>query len=247
MTPLVEFRDVTLAYREDRPVLTGVTLAIQRGEFLGLVGPNGSGKTTFLNALLGLLEPTKGTIERSTQGIGYLPQRNSLDPLFPLEARDVVAMGLYGRLGLLRRLSRDDWIEVEEALESTGMRAFSRELFRAMSGGQKQRVLIARALVGDADLLVLDEPTSGLDLTARQSVLDCVERLHKELGLSILFVSHTLDDLTPFVTRLALFQKGGVVAGKPKELLNHHALTELYGHPMQVEVVRGIPRVFPEV
>jgi zinc transport system ATP-binding protein len=247
MEPLVEFRGATLAYRAGRAVVSDVSLAIQRGEFLGLVGPNGSGKTTFLNALLGLLAPAKGTIERNTQRIGYLPQRNSLDPLFPLEARDVVAMGLYDRVGLLRRLSREDWRAVDAALENTGMRAQAGELFRAMSGGQKQRVLIARALVGDADMLVLDEPTSGLDLTARQSVLDCVERLHGEMGLTILFVSHTLDDLTPFVTRLALFQKGHVVVGQPRVLLNKEVLTELYGHPMQVEVVRGIPRVFPEV
>lgn len=247
MQPLVMFQKVTLAYRSDRPVLRQITLAIERGEFLGVVGPNGSGKTTFLQALLGLLAPRAGTIERKTQKIGYLPQRNNLDPLFPLEARDVVAMGLYARIGLLRRPCRDDWKSVDSALDQTDMLPFAQDLFRTMSSGQKQRVLIARALVSQPDLLVLDEPTSGLDLTARQSVLECVDHLHREGGLTIVFVSHTLDDLTPFVTRLALFQEGQVVVGEPRELLTDAVLTALYGHPMQVELIRGIPRVFPEV
>jgi ABC-type Mn2+/Zn2+ transport system ATPase subunit len=156
---LITFDGVTLGYGR-RPVLTDLSFRIPEGDFLGLVGPNGAGKTTILRAILGSLAPTAGTISRA-DGLrfGYVPQRDQVDYNFPLEVVDVVLMGRYDRVGLGRRPGRHDRERARAALEHVGIAHLADEPLSALSGGQRQRALIARALVGEPNLLVLDVPT----------------------------------------------------------------------------------------
>src|SRR3954464_8827232 len=164
MTSLIQFAGATLGYGR-RAVLTNISFDIPEGDFLGLVGPNGAGKTTILRALLGSLTPLSGTVSRATTlRFGYVPQRDQVDYNFPLKVLDVVMMGRYDRIGLGRRPTQDDRDRACAAPEHVGIINLAENPLGALSGGQKQRALIARALVGEPNVLVLDEPTNGMDL-----------------------------------------------------------------------------------
>ena len=190
MTALITFDHATLGYGR-RVVLSDITFDIPAGDFLGLVGPNGAGKTTILRAILGSLEPLQGTvtIEPGVR-FGYVPQRDSVDYGFPLKVLDVVMMGRYDRIGLMRRPSQADRTLAADALDHVGIGHLAEQQLNALSGGQKQRVLIARALVGDPNVLVLDEPTNGMDLVSTTQILGLVRELHERDGTN----SHRRND-----------------------------------------------------
>src|SRR2546425_1241090 len=164
MNKLIQFDKVDLGYGRRR-VLTAIEFDVISGDFLGIVGPNGAGKTTLLKAILGLLKPMAGIVERPAEGlrIGYVPQRESVDTLFPLTVLDIVLMGRYTRLGPFGRPGKADRAEAMASLEHVGITNLAHRPYPNLSGGQKQRTLIARALVGDPNLLILDEPTNGMD------------------------------------------------------------------------------------
>ncbi|HZP43904.1 MAG TPA: metal ABC transporter ATP-binding protein [Candidatus Binatia bacterium] len=195
MTPLVTLRDVSLGY-DGRPVLERVSFAIGRGEFAALLGPNGAGKTTLFRGLLGLIPVLAGEIawsaDRRTRPFGYVPQKEALDPIFPLTAFEVVLMGTYGGLGPLRPLGRARRARAADALAQVGLADLAEQPFWALSGGQKQRVLVARALAMDSDVLFLDEPTAGIDSRAEAAIMDLIARLHRERGHTVVLVSHHL-------------------------------------------------------
>ncbi len=190
---LVKLRDVSLGYGR-QPVLEHVTLDLERGEFIALLGPNGAGKTTLLRGIVGLLPVLTGTIEygfdRWSSPFGYVPQRERLDPTFPLSALEVALMGTYAHLRPLRRAGRTQRQVAQKSLESVGLGAIADQRFASLSGGQMQRVLIARALAAEPTLLVLDEPTAGVDAEATAAIMDVVSRLNREEGLTILLVTH---------------------------------------------------------
>ena len=167
MIPLIQFTQVTLGYGK-KPVVRDVTFSVASGDFLGLVGPNGAGKTTIVRAILGTLTPMSGTVsvgneQRQRVRIGYVPQRDTIDYVLPYSAREVVLMGRYRQIGLLRRPGAEDRAIVTKALGYAGADAFAGHPFRDLSGGQKQRVLIARALAVEPEIMFLDEPTAGVD------------------------------------------------------------------------------------
>ena len=199
---LVNLRDVSLGY-EGRPILQHVSLAIERGEFLALLGPNGAGKTTLLRGVLGLIPILAGTIEygfdRLASPPGYVPQRETLDPIFPLTAFEVVLMGTYARLPLLRPIGRRERASANDCLEQVGLAALGNQPFWALSGGQKQRVLIARALAVEPEVLLLDEPTAGVDVAAEEVILDLIARLNRERGLTVGLVCHHLPRIRSLV------------------------------------------------
>jgi ABC-type Mn2+/Zn2+ transport system ATPase subunit len=172
---LISFDRATLGYG-DRAVLSDITFDIPVGDFIGLVGPNGAGKTTILRAILGTLDPMEGTVT-TAPGLrfGYVPQRDSVDYNFPLKVLDVVLMGRYDRIGLMRRPSNADRDLAHEALTHVGIGHLAEQQLSALSGGQKQRALIARALVGQPNVLVLDEPTNGMDLVSTTQILGLVK------------------------------------------------------------------------
>jgi len=239
VTALVSFTDVALGYG-DRAILSGISLDIPRGDFLGLVGPNGSGKTTLLRALLGTIAAQRGTIAiGSDVRFGYVPQREQIDTRYPLTVLDVVLMGRYARIGLLRRPGPADRAAAEQALAQVGIPDLSGKRLADLSGGQKQRALIARALVGDPTVLVLDEPTNGLDLVATTQILGLVRDLHERQGLTVLMVSHALNEVANYVTRLALLVDGNLRVGPVDEVLTERALSGLYGIPVEVASFAG--------
>jgi ABC-type Mn2+/Zn2+ transport system ATPase subunit len=234
MTSLITFDRVTLGYGR-RPVLTDLSFRIPEGDFLGLVGPNGAGKTTILRAILGSLSPLSGTITRA-DGLrfGYVPQRDQVDYNFPLKVVDVVLMGRYDRVGLARRPGRHDRDRARAALEHVGIAHLADEPLSALSGGQRQRALIARALVGEPNLLVLDEPTNGMDLVSTTQILALVRELHERDGLTVLMVSHALNEVANYVRRIALVLEGAFRVGDVDEIMTEDTLTEMYGIPVEV-------------
>lgn len=234
MKALITFDGVTLGYGR-RPVLTDLGFRIPEGDFLGLVGPNGAGKTTILRAILGSLQPMAGTITRA-DGLrfGYVPQRDQVDYNFPLEVVDVVLMGRYDRVGLARRPGRHDRERARAALEHVGIAHLADEPLSALSGGQRQRALIARALVGEPNLLVLDEPTNGMDLVSTTQILALVRELHERDGLTVLMVSHALNEVANYVRRIALVLEGAFRVGDVDAIMTEETLSDMYGIPVEV-------------
>jgi ABC-type Mn2+/Zn2+ transport system ATPase subunit len=239
VTALVTFDHATLAYGR-RVVLSDLTFEIPEGDFLGLVGPNGAGKTTILRAILGTLDPSAGTVTRRPElRFGYVPQRDQVDYGFPLRVLDVVLMGRYDRVGIGRRPARADRDRARAALDAVGIAELAKEPLTRLSGGQKQRTLIARALVGEPNLLVLDEPTTGMDLVSTTQILGLVRELHERSGLTVLMVSHALNEIANYVTRIALVQEGSFRIGAVDEIVNERTLSALYGIPVEVDSFDG--------
>ncbi len=236
MTALIAFDGVSLGYGR-RAVLTDLSFEIPEGDFLGLVGPNGAGKTTILRAILGSLSPMSGAITRA-EGLrfGYVPQRDQVDYNFPLKVLDVVLMGRYDRIGLARRPAARDRELALAALDHVGIAQLANEALSALSGGQRQRALIARALVGKPNLLVLDEPTNGMDLLSTTQILGLVRELHERDGLTVLMVSHALNEVANYVRRIALVQEGAFRVGAVDEVLTEETLGEMYGIPVEVDI-----------
>jgi ABC-type Mn2+/Zn2+ transport system ATPase subunit len=237
--PLVTFDHATLGYGR-HVVLPDLSFTINDGDFLGLVGPNGSGKTTVLRAVLGTHPPISGAV-RLAPGLrfGYVPQRDMVDYDYPLTAVDVVLMGRYDRIGLGRRPSAKDRDRAMEALEQVGIPGLSGKHLKNLSGGQRQRTLIARALVGEPNVLVLDEPTSGMDLVSTTQILGLVRDLHERSGITVLMVSHALNEVANYVERIALVVPDGFRIGATADIMTEGVLSGMYGIPVEVEAVGG--------
>ena len=235
--PAIQVEDLWYSYA-GRPALEGVSLEVPAGSFAALIGPNGAGKSTLLRLLLGILRPTRGRVTilgrppgEQGQPVGYVPQRIQLPRGFPLSVLDVVMMGRYGNLGLVRRPGREDEEAAAESLDSVGMGPMARRRFQDLSGGQQQRVLIARALVGNPCLLVLDEPTAGLDPAARARFYGQVCDLQRARGLTLLCASHDVEDVAQHAQTLFLLDHTLRSWGSPHEVLTSSAVPEVYHYP----------------
>ncbi len=236
---LMKLEGLSIGYH-GKALIEGIDLELRQGDFLGIVGPNGGGKTTFKRTQLGLLAPVAGRLERnSPRGgklhFGYVIQREQLDRIFPLRAFDVVLMGRYGRVGLGRRPGREDHKRCEEAMERVGISRLAGRLFRDLSGGEQQRTLIARALAGEPDVLALDEPTNGMDLPSEGATMDLVAELHAQ-GMTIVMVSHVLYTLLNYARSMAYVSKddGMFRVGHMDEMLHEDVMSQLYGIPVRV-------------
>lgn len=237
MKKLIAFEKVDLGYGQRR-VLTGIDFDVMADDFLGIVGPNGAGKTTLLKAILGLLKPLAGRVTRAAEGlrIGYVPQRESVDTLFPLTVLDIVLMGRYTRLGPFGRPGAEDKERAMRALEHVGITDLAHRPYPNLSGGQKQRALIARGLVGEPNLLILDEPTNGMDLVSERAIMELVRRLHDEDKITVLMVSHLLNTVINYARRIAIVGEGTLREGEVTDMVTGPSLTGLYG--IDVQVVR---------
>jgi zinc transport system ATP-binding protein len=212
MAPLVQIENLDFAYGESL-VLKQVTLGVDRGTTVGVIGPNGGGKTTLIRLLLGLLAPTRGTIRidglppataiKRGNVVGYLPQNPRLPGDFPIDVRQAVRLGLAGKTGMFNRYKRHDLDFVESLLDRLGIRELASAPIGSLSGGQLQRALIARALAPRPKLLLLDEPTTGIDQSGQQRFIESIERLKAELGLTVVLVSHDLRAVSAVSDRIA--------------------------------------------
>ena len=227
MDALVQLQNASFGYA-GRVVVAGVDLAIVPGDFLGIVGPNGAGKTTLFRGILGLIPALRGHVERVTSAVGYVPQRETLDPIYPLRVDEVVHMGAYGRLRGLRGLKQAERELARAALERVGMVERERDAFASLSGGQRQRVLIARALMARPRILLLDEPTSGVDRGAQTRILELLLELNRRENLAILLVSHQIGLVKEGVKSCLWVAGGKAVRAAPHELLTPERLDELF-------------------
>jgi len=225
--------------------LRDITLTIHAGEFLGVIGPNGSGKTTLCRAVLGLMAPLEGHLHifdcacdalrcHHRAKIGYLPQKGVVDRNFPVTVLETVMMGRYGALGLFRRPQQKDQHIAMEALMHVGMESHQNSALGQLSGGQQQRVFIARALAQQPKVLLLDEPTTGLDITTQHNVIELIERLHEDLGLTVLLITHDINLIRSRVDRLVLLKTRLFAAGPPAEVLKPDILGQVYGKDLVI-------------
>jgi zinc transport system ATP-binding protein len=237
VTAQAELRGVGFRHG-DVVVLEDVDLRVDRGEFLGVIGPNGSGKTTLVRVMLGLLEPAHGTVRlfgappaafREWRRVGYVPQRAVIDPALPATVTEVVETGLGAALGWFRRPAAEARRRVRAALERVGMERHAATRMNALSIGQQQRVLIARALVPDPELLVLDEPTGGIDPDAQETFYALLRHLNRERGVTLVLVSHDIGAVSREVTTLACLNRRLVFHGRPGDFLTEAGLSALYG------------------
>jgi manganese/zinc/iron transport system ATP- binding protein len=226
--------DLTVRYRAD-PVLWDIDLDIPPGVMAAIVGPNGAGKSTLIKTVLGLVEPAAGHARffgrpygEVRQRIGYVPQRASVDWDFPVTVRDVVTMGLYGRLGWFRRPGRAERERAMAALREVGMAEFADRQIGALSGGQQQRVFIARALVQDADLYFLDEPMAGVDAATEAEIVALLHRL-RDRGRTVVVVHHDLQTVERYFDWLVLLNIRVIAQGPVGTVYTAENLRRAYG------------------
>jgi ABC-type Mn2+/Zn2+ transport system ATPase subunit len=229
---LLRLRDVSLGYG-GRPILEHIELELGRGEFVALLGPNGAGKTTLLRGIVGLLPVLAGSVDygfdRAANPLGYVPQRETLDPTFPLTVLEVVLMGTSARLAALRWPGRVERRRAMESLDLVGLAALAEARFASLSGGQTQRALIARALAVQPGLLVLDEPTAGVDTEATTTIMKVLTRLNRDQGLTVLLVTHHVRVLRGIASAVVWVQNGRATRRPLGDVLNPSGLDVVPG------------------
>ena len=243
MEVAIEIRDLTVAYNRRRAV-EDVTLSVPRRAMVGIVGPNGGGKSTLIKAVLGLVPVEGGEVEilgrpvdrRARRLVGYVPQREEVDWNFPVSAFDVVMMGRVPSMKLLRRPMARDRELVWEALKTVGMEKFADTRIGEFSGGQQQRVFLARALAQEAEVLLLDEPVSGVDAPSQHEIFDLLRGL-QEAGKTVIVTTHDLSCVAERFDLALLLNRRLVAFGRPEEVFTSELLNETYqSHLMLLKV-----------
>jgi len=234
---IIELSDVSFAYSTEE-VIKDVSLQIHKGDYAGIVGPNGGGKSTLLKLMLGLLNPTQGSVKLFGESIqefndwykiGYVPQKTYFDMNFPVTVEEVVAMGRYGKRGLFHFPTQEDAKKVQQSLEQVEMQQYKKRQIGGLSGGQQQRVFIARALVTEPEVIFLDEPTVGVDVKTQKQFYRLLRKLNKELDLTLVLVSHELDVVAHESTELGYINRTLEYFGDPNEFLKGKYFHELIG------------------
>jgi zinc transport system ATP-binding protein len=232
---VIELVDIDFGYTSTR-VVEDVSLRVEAGEYVAVVGPNGSGKSTLMKLMLGLLRPDRGEARLFGEPasafddgsrLGYVAQHASAAKEMPITVREVVKMGRFSHVGF-GRLSAADWRIVDRALETVGMGDFADRRVTQLSGGQRQRAFIARALAGEADLLVLDEPTVGVDVESVGAFYDLLDALNRE-GITILLIEHDLSAVTEHAERVVCMNREVYFDGPTSEFLESDALARAFG------------------
>ena len=222
----IEIKNLTVAYGENI-ALEDLNLDIEVGSLMALVGPNGAGKSTLIKTILKFLKQITGEIKINAKTLAYVPQRNSVDWDFPTTLFDVVEMGCYGRVGLFKRVSKEEKHKVLKAIEQVGMLEFKDRQISELSGGQQQRAFIARALVQEADIYLMDEPFQGVDSTTEKSIVEILKQLKAE-GKTIIVVHHDLQTVPTYFESVALINKAVIISGKVSEVFTQENIDVTY-------------------
>ena len=242
---VLTFRDAAVRFGE-RTLWSGLDLTLRRGEFVAILGPNGSGKTSLLRTILGQLPLSAGSlsflgrpVRHGDRRIGYVPQQRIADRGTPVRARELVGFGIDGHRFGLPLPSRTRRARVTEALEAVGAGAWATRAIGTMSGGEQQRVRIAQALVGRPDLLLCDEPLSSLDLLHQRGVSHLLDRSRREQDLGLLMITHDINPVLTMVDRVVYVAAGQVRVGAVAEVLTTEVLSDLYQTTVEVLRVQG--------
>jgi zinc/manganese transport system ATP-binding protein len=239
-TPLVVLKQVTAGYA-DQPIFVDLDLAIVPGQFAAIVGPTGGGKTTLLKTVLGLLPCASGVIYWPRPiTIGYVPQRETIDWYFPVTAQQVVLMGRHRQTNRWPWPSREDRRQAAVLLDRLGLAPYARQHISQLSGGQQQRVFLARALIGNPELLLLDEPTTGADIKTQYELLQLLRELNQE-GMTVLLTTHELSTVASRVPWVICFNRGLVAQGDPEAVLTANLLRRTYDADMAMLTLADLP------
>lgn len=251
-TPVLEIQGITFGYHR-QPLLYGVHLRVRAGEMVGLLGPNGSGKTTLLRLISGVLRPQEGAVildgrdarawgrREMARRVAVVPQEMHVPFAFTVE--ELVGLGRTPYTSLLGSSTREDQRIVQAALQSADIELLAGRIFNELSGGERQRVTVAMALAQRPALLLLDEPTSHLDIKYQIELLELVQRLNRETGVTVIAAMHDLNLAARYFPRLVLFQRGIVADATPAEVLEPHLLQRVYGINVQVGILRGAEHI----
>ncbi|MBF0275220.1 MAG: ABC transporter ATP-binding protein [Nitrospinae bacterium] len=231
--PVIEVKDLSFT-RDGKIILEKLNFCVDRGLFVGLIGPNGGGKTTFLQMLLGKLKPTSGEIKILgeppvlKQGlVGFVPQRNVIDWTFPVNCLEVVLMGAYGKLGIFKQVTQEIKNRALKLLEKIGALDYAYTPIGELSGGQQQRIFICRALISKPEIILLDEPTTGLDSHGQNSFLEFIKMVQQEFKLTAIMVSHDISQLQNHADQIACLNKKMHWHNKA-ELINEKVIADVY-------------------
>lgn len=251
--PVLSLKGGSLGFG-DRTLWTGLDLDVRPGEFLAVLGPNGSGKTSLLKTILGQQSLDTGTItfdghpvRRGDRGIGYVPQQKLIPAGTPMRARDLVTLGVNGHRFGLPFTSRAERASVDALLASVGATRYASDPVGSLSGGEQQRLRVGQALAGDPRLLLCDEPLLSLDLQHQRGVSELIDRRRREHGTAVVFVTHDVNPVLNMVDRILYLAGGRFLEGTPDEVLRSDVLSDLYGTPVDCirtggrVVVVGIP------
>ncbi|MBD3274131.1 MAG: ATP-binding cassette domain-containing protein [Candidatus Marinimicrobia bacterium] len=241
---IIQFHNLSIAYG-DRVALQSVDATVESGEFVGIIGPNGSGKTTLFRGILGLQPLFYGDIvvngvsvkdnpRAVRQSIGYLPQRDTIDPTVPGLVRDIVLMGLFSKMGIFKRPGKKEHKKAEQVLELVGLSEYIDEPVGHLSGGQQQRVFLARALISEPRILLLDEPTSAIDPGTQLRLVELISNLHQDLEITILFITHDVNHLLSSVQKVMYLNKELIAFGETMDILKEETLSKVYGQAVKV-------------
>lgn len=243
--PIVQIKNLHYTY-EDRRALSDINLDIHQGDFLGLIGPNGGGKTTLIKLILGLITTQQGEIRLFDQEInqfkdwnqiGFVSQKsNAFNRGFPATVKEVVSTGLTSKVGYFNFFKKSDHQKVEQAIETVGMSEYIDQNIGDLSGGQQQRIFIARAIVSDPQFLILDEPTVGIDTENVQKFYHLLNKLNKENQITLLLVSHDIGTVTKYVNGVACLNKVMHFHGRTSDFsnLSEEQLSKFYGHDLNI-------------
>lgn len=236
--PIITVENLAASYRKNT-VLQDVNFQVEPGSLTGIVGPNGAGKSTLIKTLLSLHPSLTGQVsffglpfQKAKKRIGYVPQRGSVDWDFPTDALDVVTMGLYGKIGWMKRPSKADRDKAFEALDKMGMADYAKRQISQLSGGQQQRVFLARALVQNADLYFMDEPLAGVDAATERAIMTILKEL-KTIGKTVMVVHHDLQTVEDYFDHVLLLNHTVIKHGKTEDVFTKESIANTYGGNMR--------------
>ncbi len=239
---IIELKNISFSYGDDA-VLNNLSLEVYKGDYLGIIGPNGGGKTTLIKIMLGLL-PARGEVRlfgkdirefKEWSKIGYVSQRaTQIDMSFPITVSEVVSMGRYAMKGIFRFLNAEDRKKVVEALREVEMDGYQNRLIGDLSTGQQQRVFIARALAGEPEVIVLDEPTVGVDLKTQEQFYTLLRNLNREKHITLILASHDLDVIEREATGLICINRSVAYCGSVKGFRMHEGYSDFYKESIKI-------------